>query len=132
MDVGTFRSKYKTFYSRMKPASCHLGRRTGMHLRKWNNNNSENDNEGEDGSVVNMLGNGSNDGEEGATSSSSTVVLCRYNKAGNKSIMYLDLGRVSYSFFYIVDTLDISLRRHLMEHIHVLFPNALSVIRCPL
>ena len=128
MDVGTFRSKHKTFYSRMKPASYHLGRRTGMHLRRWNNNNnnSEHDNEVEDGSIDNMLGNGGNDGEEGA------VVLCRYNKAGNKSIMYLDVGRVSYSFFYIVDTLDISLRRHLMEHIHVLFPNALSVIRCPL
>ena len=126
MDVGTFRSKHKTFYSRMKPASCHLGRRTGMHLRKWNNNNSENDNEGEDGSVGNMLGNGSNDGEEdGATSSSSAVFLCRYNKAGNKSIMYLDLGRVSYSFFYIVDPLDISLRlrrHHLMEHILYCFP----------
>lgn len=86
MDVGAFRAKYKTFYSRMKPASCNLGRRTGMHLRNINNNIN-----GTDGTVESDGAGGG--GEEDAATSS--YVLCRYNKAGNKSIMYLDVGRVS-------------------------------------
>ena len=95
LDVGAFRAKYKTFYSRMKPATCNLGRRTGMHLRK----NNDEDNGG--GAVGNRSSDGGGGGvsgsEEGApsSSSSSSLVLCRYNKAGNKSIMYLDVGRVS-------------------------------------
>ncbi len=84
--MGAFRAKYKTFYSRMKPASCNLGRRTGMHLRNINNNIN-----GTDGTVESDGAGGG--GEEDAATSS--YVLCRYNKAGNKSIMYLDVGRVS-------------------------------------
>ncbi|KAL7519571.1 hypothetical protein ACHAWX_004331 [Stephanocyclus meneghinianus] len=33
MDAGAFRAKYKTWYSRMKPVTVNLGRRTGIHLR---------------------------------------------------------------------------------------------------
>ncbi|KAL9188944.1 hypothetical protein ACHAXT_011434 [Thalassiosira profunda] len=36
MDAGAFRAKHKTWYSKMKPASYHLGRRTGIHLRQTN------------------------------------------------------------------------------------------------
>jgi len=86
--VGAFRAKYKTFYSRMKPASCNLGRRTGMHLRSISNDSND--------GLVGVDGGGGGGGEQqGTSSSSSPYVLCRYNKAGNKSIMYLDVGRVS-------------------------------------
>lgn len=57
-----------------------------MHLRNINNH------DGNDG-VLGVDGAGGGGGEESAATSS--YVLCRYNKAGNKSIMYLDVERVS-------------------------------------
>lgn len=95
MDVGAFRAKYKTFYSRLKPASCNLGRRTGMHLREH-----DDDNGGAVGVRSSGGGGGGISGSEEGTSSSSSV-LCRYNKAGNKSIMYLDVGRLFDALFEI-------------------------------
>mmetsp|Transcript_5427 Transcript_5427/g.12354 ORF Transcript_5427/g.12354 Transcript_5427/m.12354 type:complete len:434 (+) Transcript_5427:52-1353(+) len=67
LDAGAFRAKHKTWYSRMKPVSYNLGRRTGIHLRE----------------VGGMM------------------VLCRYNKAGNKSTVYLDVGRLFDALFQI-------------------------------
>jgi hypothetical protein len=61
LDAGAFRAKYKTWYSKMKPVTVNLGRRTGIHLREIE--------------------------EEGATK----TVLCRHSKDGSKSVMYLDI-----------------------------------------
>lgn len=69
LDAGAFRARHKTWYSRMKPASYNLGRRTGIHLRTTTED-------------------GGKDGKE-------TTVLCRYNKAGTKSVVYLEVGKVS-------------------------------------
>lgn len=71
LDAGAFRAKHKTWYSRMKPVSYNLGRRTGIHLRQLD------------------VG-----GYEGRDYKGMTV-LCRYNKAGNKSTVYLEVPRVS-------------------------------------
>lgn len=76
LDAGAFRAKHKTFYSRMKPKSHNLGRRTGLHLRQ-------------------LSGGGGEGGGSGMT------VLCRYNKAGTKSIVYLDAGRLFDALFQI-------------------------------
>ncbi|KAL7532327.1 hypothetical protein ACHAXR_004561 [Thalassiosira sp. AJA248-18] len=73
LDAGAFRAKHKTWYSRMKPVTYNLGRRTGIHLRQLDMN--------EDGKDM--------------------TVLCRYNKAGNKSIVYLDVGRLFDALFQI-------------------------------
>ena len=69
LDAGSFRAKHKAFYARMKPVTSHLGRRTGMHLRQVEVHQP-------DGSKSMM------------------TVFCRYNKAGDKSTVYLDVGRV--------------------------------------
>jgi hypothetical protein len=59
-----------------------------MHLRSISNDSND--------GLVGVDGGGGGGGEQqGTSSSSSPYVLCRYNKAGNKSIMYLDVGRVS-------------------------------------
>lgn len=68
LDAGAFRAKHKTWYARMKPVTCDLGRRTGLHLRQL---------------------------DDGMT------VLCRYNKVGNKSVVYLDVGRLFDALFQI-------------------------------
>eukprot|EP00581_Thalassiosira_minuscula_P005980 CAMPEP_0183735838 /NCGR_PEP_ID=MMETSP0737-20130205/47730_1 /TAXON_ID=385413 /ORGANISM="Thalassiosira miniscula, Strain CCMP1093" /LENGTH=498 /DNA_ID=CAMNT_0025969689 /DNA_START=45 /DNA_END=1541 /DNA_ORIENTATION=+ len=81
MDAGAFRAKHKTWYSRMKPVTYNLGRRTGIHLRQL------------DG-IAEGYG---DDGGEGTC----TTVLCRYNKAGNKSTVYLDVGRLFDALFQI-------------------------------
>ncbi|KAL3786752.1 hypothetical protein ACHAW5_002953 [Stephanodiscus triporus] len=79
LDAGAFRARHKTFYLRMKPVLCNLGRRTGMHLRK-----AMVDAEGGEGRgrVV-------------------TTMLCRYNKAGNKSIMYLAVDQLFDALFQL-------------------------------
>ncbi|MDB4430375.1 hypothetical protein N9140_00290, partial [bacterium] len=69
LDAGSFRAKHKAFYARMKPVTSHLGRRTGMHLRQ-----------------VEI--------QQPDGSKSMMTVFCRYNKAGDKSTVYLDVGRV--------------------------------------
>ena len=69
LDAGSFRAKHKAFYARMKPATSHLGRRTGMHLRQV-------------------------EVQQPDGSKSMMTVFCRYNKAGDKSTVYLDVGRV--------------------------------------
>jgi len=77
LDAGVFRAKHKTWYSRMKPVTYNLGRRTGIHLRQLD------------------VG-----GYEGRDVKGMTV-LCRYNKAGNKSIVYLEVGRLFDALFQI-------------------------------
>ena len=79
MDVGTFRSKHKTWYTRMKPNSTNLGRRTGIHVRSLSPPDPTS---------------GIQNYEEG-------TVLCRYNKDGTKSIVYLDVGKVFDALFEI-------------------------------
>jgi len=76
LDVGAFRSKHKTWYTRMKPNSSasNLGRRTGIHVRALS---------------------ATEDSEGGET------VLCRYSKDGMKSIVYLDVGSVYDALFEI-------------------------------
>ena len=74
LDVGAFRSKHKTWYTRMKPNASGLGRRTGIHVRAL----------------------APSDGSDGGE-----TVLCRYNKEGNKSIVYLDVGKVFDALFEI-------------------------------
>ena len=69
LDAGSFRAKHKAFYARMKPVTSHLGRRTGMHLRQV-------------------------EVQQPDGSKSMMTVFCRYNKAGDKSTVYLDVGRV--------------------------------------
>ena len=81
LDAGSFRAKHKAFYARMKPVTSHLGRRTGMHLRQV-------EVQQQDGSKSMM------------------TVFCRYNKAGDKSTVYVDVGRVRScvlcsDYFYI-------------------------------
>ena len=71
LDAGSFRAKHKAFYARMKPVTSHLGRRTGMHLRQV-------EVQQQDGSKSMM------------------TVFCRYNKAGDKSTVYVDVGRVRF------------------------------------
>jgi len=61
----------------MKPVTYNLGRRTGIHLRQLD------------------VG-----GYEGRDVKGMTV-LCRYNKAGNKSIVYLEVGRLFDALFQI-------------------------------
>lgn len=78
LDVGAFRSKHKTWYTRMKPNTSNLGRRTGIHVR----------------ALAPSL-----DSEGGET------VLCRYNKEGNRSIVYLDVGKV-YDALFEIHTMD--------------------------
>jgi len=77
LDAGAFRAKHKTWYSRMKPVTYNLGRRTGIHLRQLD------------------VG-----GYEGRDVKGMTV-LCRYNKAGNKSTVYLEVGRLFDALFQI-------------------------------
>lgn len=72
LDVGAFRSKHKTWYTRMKPNSSNLGRRTGIHVRAL---------------------------APSAGSEGGETVLCRYNKDGSKSIVYLDVGKVYDALF---------------------------------
>ena len=74
LDVGAFRSKHKTWYTRMKPNSTNAGRRTGIHVRAL----------------------APSPGSEGGE-----TVLCRYNKTGDKSIVYLDVGKVFDALFEI-------------------------------
>ncbi|KAL7537008.1 hypothetical protein ACHAWF_005631 [Thalassiosira exigua] len=86
LDPGAFRAKHKTWYSRMKPVTANLGRRTGIHLRR----------------VDAMTGRGGgergpkHEGEEGEA-----TVLCRYDKSGTKSVVYLDVGRLFDALFQI-------------------------------
>ncbi|KAL3797445.1 hypothetical protein ACHAW5_004464 [Stephanodiscus triporus] len=75
LDAGAFRARHKTFYSRIKPASCNLGRRTGMHLRE---------------AMV--------DAEVGEGGGRSRPP---YNKAGNKSIMYLAVDQLFGPLFQL-------------------------------
>lgn len=71
LDAGAFRAKYKTWYSRMKPVTVNLGRRTGIHLR-----NIE-----EDGNTL--------------------TVLCRHSKDGTKSLPYLPIDTLFDALFEI-------------------------------
>ena len=75
MDAGAFRARHKTFYSRMKPASCNLGRRTGMHLRE---------------ATAEVAG---------SAAPATATVLCRYNKAGNRSTLYLAVDQLFDALF---------------------------------
>jgi hypothetical protein len=74
LEVGAFRSKHKSWYTRMKPNSTNAGRRTGIHVRAL---------------------------APSADSEGGETVLCRYNKDGNKSIVYLDVGSVFDALFEI-------------------------------
>lgn len=74
LDMGAFRSKHKTWYTRMKPKSSNAGRRTGIHVRAL---------------------------APTAESEGGETVLCRYNKDGTKSIVYLDVGKVYDALFEI-------------------------------
>lgn len=88
LDAGAFRAKHKTWYSRMKPVTHNLGRRTGLHLRRFY------------GMQVATQQQQQHDGDDGVASSS-MAVLCRYNKAGNKSIAYLEVGQLFDALFQI-------------------------------
>jgi hypothetical protein len=73
MDAGAFRAKYKTWYSRMKPVTVNLGRRTGIHLRHIPDETGEN-----------VL-----------------TVLCRHSKDGSKSLPYLPVDSLFDALFEI-------------------------------
>ena len=83
LDAAAFRSKHKTWYTKMKPVTQNLGRRTGIHLRILEPH------QGQDG-----------EGES---------VLCRYNKDGTKSTVYLDISQLYDALFEI----------HCLEHGHL-------------
>ena len=93
MDAGAFRARHKTFYSRMKPASCNLGRRTGMHLREAI----------AEGGAAGGGGTGVSDpaaaAAAAAAATATTTVLCRYNKAGNRSTLYLAVDQLFDALF---------------------------------
>lgn len=74
MDAATFRAKHKTWYSRMKPVTYKLGRKTGIHLRSLPPKEGE---------------------VEGGT------VLCGYSKDGAKSVVYVDIGSIFDALFQI-------------------------------
>jgi hypothetical protein len=71
LDAGAFRAKYKNWYSRMKPVTVNLGRRTGIHLRH----------------II-----------EGDTA---LTVLCRHSKDGSKSLPYLPIDLLFDALFEI-------------------------------
>ena len=75
LDAAAFRSRHKTWYTRMKPATQNCGRRTGIHVRTV-----------ETGGTV--------DGGE-------TTVLCRYSKDGTKSTPYVHVTRLYDALFEI-------------------------------
>ena len=74
MDASEFRAKHKPWYSRLKPSTENLGRRTGIHLRELEPAEGQ---------------------EDGGT------VLCRYSKDGSNSIVYLDIEKVFDALFEI-------------------------------
>ncbi|KAL3788847.1 hypothetical protein ACHAW5_009204 [Stephanodiscus triporus] len=74
LDVVSFRSMHKSWYTKMKPATSNLGRRTGIHVRSL-----EPSQEG--------------GGEE--------LVLCRYSKDGTRSTLYLDVTQLYDALFEI-------------------------------
>lgn len=84
VDAGAFRAKNKTWYSRMKPVSENLGRRTGIHLRTL-------------------------DADFGAGNEAGETVLCRYAKDGIRSIVYLNVEQLFDALFEI-HTLELSHR----------------------
>lgn len=73
LDAGAFRAKYKTWYSRMKPVTANLGRRTGIHLRHIPDETGEN----------------------------ALTVLCRHSKDGSKSLPYLPVDALFDALFEI-------------------------------
>ena len=73
LDAGAFRAKYKTWYSRMKPVTVNLGRRTGIHLRHIPDETGEN----------------------------ALTVLCRHSKDGSKSLPYLPIDSLFDALFEI-------------------------------
>mmetsp|Transcript_27194 Transcript_27194/g.56643 ORF Transcript_27194/g.56643 Transcript_27194/m.56643 type:complete len:346 (+) Transcript_27194:46-1083(+) len=79
LDAAAFRSKHKTWYTKMKPLSHKLGRRTGIHLRTVEPHHSP--------------------GGEGE------IVLCRYSKDGSKSTVYIDVTQL-YNALYEVHCLE--------------------------
>ena len=89
LDAAAFRSRHKTWYSKMKPMSREVGRRTGIHLRTLDPSQ------------------GLQDGE---------TVLCRYNKDGTKSILYIDVTQIFDALFEI----------HCLELNHVRGNNSLK------
>lgn len=70
LDAAAFRSRHKSWYTKMKPLSHNLGRRTGIHLRTLGPQEGEGD-----------------------------TVLCRYNKDATKSIPYLDTSQLYDALF---------------------------------
>lgn len=74
LDSVSFRSMHKSWYTKMKPATPNLGRRTGIHVRAL-----EPSQEG---------------GEE-------EMVLCRYSKDGMRSTLYLDVTQLYDALFEI-------------------------------
>lgn len=89
LDAAAFRSRHKTWYSKMKPVTRDVGRRTGIHLRTL-----------EPTLQSSPSSHGFRDGE---------TVLCRYNKNGTKSILYIDVTQLFDALFEI----------HCLEQNHV-------------
>ncbi|KAL7543809.1 hypothetical protein ACHAXR_013125 [Thalassiosira sp. AJA248-18] len=92
LDAASFRAKHKNWYSRMKPVTPNSGRRTGIHLRTL-----------EPTPQLQQ--------EQGGTSAEEEVgetVLCRYNKEGTKSTIYLAVTQLYDALFEI----------HCLEHNH--------------
>lgn len=81
LDAAAFRSRHKTWYSKMKPMTRDVGRRTGIHIRTL------------ESSIPNSSSSTSQ--AEGET------VLCRYNKDGTKSILYIDVAQLFDALFEI-------------------------------
>ena len=91
LDAAAFRSKHKTWYTRMKPANHHLGRRTGIHVRTLPSKTE------------------GNEGQDGVQQEEGENFLCRYSKDGTKSILYLSTSQLYDALFEI----------HVLEHNHL-------------
>ncbi|KAL7439756.1 hypothetical protein ACHAXH_004788, partial [Discostella pseudostelligera] len=97
LDAAAFRSRHKTWYSKMKPVTRDVGRRTGIHLRTL-----------EPTLQSPPSSHGFRDGE---------TFLCRYNKNGTKSILYIDVTQLFDALFEI----------HCLEQNHVRGNNAVKL-----
>lgn len=100
LDAGAFRAKYKTWYSRMKPVTVNLGRRTGIHIRHIADETGEN----------------------------ALTVLCRHSKDGSKSLPYLPIDSLFDALFEI-HSVELSHRgrdstKHLADDRYANIPDA--------
>eukprot|EP00581_Thalassiosira_minuscula_P015206 CAMPEP_0183716742 /NCGR_PEP_ID=MMETSP0737-20130205/10524_1 /TAXON_ID=385413 /ORGANISM="Thalassiosira miniscula, Strain CCMP1093" /LENGTH=348 /DNA_ID=CAMNT_0025946041 /DNA_START=1 /DNA_END=1047 /DNA_ORIENTATION=- len=75
LDAAAFRSKHKSWYVRMRPVLPNTARRSGVHIR--------------------MLKGEGEEEEDG------TPVLCRYNKDGTESVVFVAISQIYDALFEI-------------------------------